>query len=421
MILEHIHIRDLFDGTGNPIQKNIVLIVENNRINAIIPFHETYRNKITQDLSNHTIFPYLADAHVHLAMSGTLNLKDRHKQLSMNFDQAKNQIKKHLDQYAKAGIKIVRDGGDRFGHTFQFKKLFNHGVEILSPEMAWYRTGRYGQFAGKSIDSTDDSLKIISSQHQGNHIKIIQSGINSVREFAKETSPQFSLKELTSICQWGNQRNRPVMVHANGIQAVKIAIDAGCTSIEHGYFMGEDNLKKMADKQIFWVPTLIPMFKLAQNLSKPEEKDIALRTFDMQCEMVSKAINWRVPIAIGSDSGSFGVDHVQGLFDEMKLMMTCGFSFSQVIQCCTTSCRQLFRYSDAGLIKQGEMAQFIAVESTPISLENNISKLPNSKINIIFFGDVRAKKNVRLYRNVPDECLKNHQSEILGAIVEKKT
>jgi len=382
--LKYIHIGYLIDGTGNPIQKNIILIVENNRINAIVPFDETHRKMITQNLSNHTIFPCLADAHVHLAMSGTLSLTHRHEQLSMNFNQAKNQIKYHLDQYAKAGIKIVRDGGDRFGHTFQFKKLFHHDVKILSPEMAWYKTGRYGQFAGKSIDSTDNCLEIISSQHQGNHIKIIQSGINSVREFAKETYPQFSQEELTSICQWGNQHNIPVMVHANGIQAVKIAINAGCSSIEHGYFMGEDNLKKLADKQIFWVPTLIPMYELALNLNRQEEKDIALRTFDMQCEMVSKAIDWQVPIAIGSDAGSYGVDHVQGLFDEMKLMMTCGLSFSQVIQFCSSSCMLLFRYSDTGLIKQGDLAQFIAVESTPASLENNISKECSENKFLIF-------------------------------------
>lgn len=45
------------------------------------------------------------------------------------------------------------------------------------------------------------------------------------------------------------------MVHANGQEAVRVALEAGRDSIEHGHFMGNDNLSKMAEKGIIWVPT----------------------------------------------------------------------------------------------------------------------------------------------------------------------
>jgi len=361
--LQYIHSGYLIDGTGNPIQKNVVICVKNNRIIAIEPFHETLKNKITHNLSNHTIFPFLADAHVHLAMSGTLDLQTRREQLSMNFNHAKNQISNHLDQYAKAGIIVVRDGGDHFGHTFQYKKQFNHVVDILSPKTAWYRSNRYGKFAGKSIEQDANCREIISAQHEGSHIKIIQSGINSVRQFAKETKPQFLQEEMTSICEWADQQNIPVMVHANGIQPVEIAINAGCTSIEHGYFMGDDNLKKMADKQIYWVPTLIPMYVLSQNLNTPEERDIALRTFDSQYEQLVKATELGVPIVIGSDAGGFGVNHAQGLFDEMNIMISCGLSLSQIIRSCTSLSMSLFYRSDYSILQKGDLAKFVAMTS----------------------------------------------------------
>jgi imidazolonepropionase-like amidohydrolase len=365
-MIQCLHAGYLIDGTGNPIQKNVVLFVKNNRIIGIEPFHETLKNKITHNLSNHTIFPFLADAHVHLAMSGTLDLQTRREQLSMSFNQAKNQISNHLDQYAKAGIIVVRDGGDHFGHTFQYKKRFNHVVDILSPKMAWYRSNRYGQFAGKSIEQNTNCCEIISAQHEGSHIKIIQSGINSVRQFGKETKPQFFQDELTSICKWADQQNIPVMVHANGIQPVAIAINAGCTSIEHGYFMGDHNLKKMAEKQIYWVPTLIPMYVLAQNLNTSEERDIALRTFDSQYEQLVKAKEWGVPIVIGSDAGSFGVNHVQGLFDEMNMMRSCGLSLSQIIRSCTALSMSLFYRSNCGILQKGDLAKLVAMASRSI-------------------------------------------------------
>ena len=384
-LFDYIHVGHLIDGTGNAIQKNIVLKIKDRMIHDIYPFTESLEKKITIHLSHHTIFPPLADAHVHLVMSGTLNIDDRRDQLSMNVDQAKKQIEYHLDQYLKAGITIVRDGGDHFGHTYQFKKRFDHPIDILSPKKAWYRAGRYGRFAGKSIDSNENARKIISSQHQGNHIKIIQSGINSICQFGKETSPQFSQEEMTLICKWANLKNIPIMVHANGSLPVKIAIDAGCTSIEHGYFMGESNLKKMADKQIFWVPTLIPMHELAKNLNETEKKDIALRTFDAQCEQVHKAIDFGVPIVLGSDAGSFGVNHGSGLFDEMKLMISCGFSLSQIIKSCTAQSMSLFRSSYRGLLKKEELVRFVAVPSHPDKIFRNVLTISSSFKNGSFY------------------------------------
>jgi len=370
---KYIHTGHLIDGSGNTIQKNIILTIKNDRIIAIDPFQKTLEKSITHNFFNNTLLPLLADAHVHLAMSGTRDVKYRQAQLSMNFDQAKSQMVHHLDQYSKAGILIVRDGGDHFGHVFKYKNLFKHSVSILSSKHAWYRTGRYGQFAGKSIHLSDNCLDSISSQHQGDHIKLIQSGINSVRQFGKETKPQFSQKEMSSICKWANQQNIPVMVHANGVQPVKIAIDAGCTSIEHGYFMGEENLKKMADKQIYWVPTLIPMYELAKNLKKTEEKNNAWHTFENQCEQVRKANDFGVPIVFGSDAGSFGVNHVQGLFDEMQLMIKyCGFSLSQVVQSCTSLSMSLFNRSHSGLIKKGALAQFAVFSSEPDTIVKKI-------------------------------------------------
>jgi DNA ligase (NAD+) len=38
------------------------------------------------------------------------------------------------------------------------------------------------------------------------------------------------------------------MVHANGDVPVREAVEAGVDSIEHGYFMGRDNLERMAEK-----------------------------------------------------------------------------------------------------------------------------------------------------------------------------
>jgi len=354
----YIHVRCLIDGTGTSAQKNVVLTVENNKITQIQSFSAEIQPKITKHLSNQTICPMLSDAHVHLAMSGTLDGHERKKQLNMDFEQAKKVIFKNLAAYAKAGVSILRDAGDRYGHTWQFKQTEKLDIQILSPGKAWYREGRYGQFFGSGIHSTDNCVQKIQMQNNVDHIKIVQSGINSIHEFGKQTRPQFSQDEMNAICRWAKKNNLPVMVHANGSQPVEIAINAGCNSIEHGYFMGTENLKRMADQQIYWIPTLVPMHVLFSHLSIPGEKDIAWRTFDSQCEQVRIAQELDVPIVVGSDAGSFGVYHGKGLFDEMRLLIDCGLTPAQVIAGCSGLSRQLFNCTDCGLLIRGEIFSY---------------------------------------------------------------
>ena len=47
------------------------------------------------------------------------------------------------------------------------------------------------------------------------------------------------------------------MVVANGPQQVEEALEAGCDAIEQGYNMGEDNLNKMAEKDVLWIPSVL--------------------------------------------------------------------------------------------------------------------------------------------------------------------
>jgi imidazolonepropionase-like amidohydrolase len=80
------------------------------------------------------------------------------------------------------------------------------------------------------------------------HIKIVNSGLNSLSCFAKETKPQFDSAELKAAVRADRQCGLKTMVHANGKMPVKIAVDAGCDSIEHGFFMGVENLHRIADR-----------------------------------------------------------------------------------------------------------------------------------------------------------------------------
>ncbi|KPA16443.1 amidohydrolase family protein [Candidatus Magnetomorum sp. HK-1] len=365
---QYIHAGHFIDGAGTIIQKDVVLKVQNHKLVSIDPINPDLYKKITHDFSKKILCPPLVDAHVHLAMSGTKDTLYRQAQLKMDFNQAKLLISDHLNDCYTSGIFEVRDGGDHFGHTNYYKHNIEHEVHIHSACNAWFRKGRYGKFVGKEILPDENCLIKIKNNSKTDHIKIILSGINSIKIFGKETKPQFSQEEMQIICQWALKNQKPVMVHANGEKPVQIAINAGCTSVEHGYFMGKENLKKMADKQIYWTPTLIPMFKLSKYLNNQEEKDIAKRTFDHQCEQLTQAKKFGVPIIVGSDAGSFGVNHEKGFFEEIRLIMECGYSLAKVIQSCTSQSMKLLKSQFSGILQKGEPARFIVLEKEKLNL-----------------------------------------------------
>ena len=152
------------------------------------------------DLSGYTLLPALADAHVHLFMSGTADQKRRKQQLNEGFKQARGTISRHLGQLVSHGILAVRDGGDRNGYTQRYKKYFVEekyaSICLRVAGKAWHKPGRYGSFVGRSLGRGRLAEGIFRESDDIDHVKIIQSGLNSLRYFGKESPPQFQLKAL---------------------------------------------------------------------------------------------------------------------------------------------------------------------------------------------------------------------------------
>ncbi len=146
--------------------------------------------------------------------------------------------------------------------------------------------------------------------------------------------------------------------------------------IEHGFFMGNDNLKAMADKAIYWVPTAVTMeayCRYLKQIGKPA--DIARRNLDHQLEQLVKAGEFGVPIAVGTDAGSPGVNHGIAVADEMKLFMEAGYSLEQAVQCCTLNGARLLGVAEMGLLAPRMPATFIAVKGDPGGFPDSLKEI----------------------------------------------
>ena len=192
-------------------------------------------------------------------------------------------------------------------------------------------------------------------------------------EFGKEGAPQFDFDELRETVKIADSLGLKTMVHANGREPVKQAIDAGCHSIEHGFFMGTENIYKMASAGTTWVPTAYTMKAYAENPSLPKkERDVALRNYEHQLRQIALAVQCGVTIAAGTDSGSNGVNHGAAMLCELRALMDAGLSIELAVKCATTNGSALLGFDDLmGRLTRRSYATFVV-------LRGDRSKLPYS-------------------------------------------
>jgi imidazolonepropionase-like amidohydrolase len=186
------------------------------------------------------------------------------------------------------------------------------------------------------------------------------------------------------------------MVHANGRLPVQEALEGGCHSIEHGFFMGRDNLARMAERQCVWVPTACTMKAYAEILD--HERDyaaagVAQRNLSDQLRQLAIARELGVTVALGTDAGSPGVLHGESVFEEMKLLAKAGYSLAEIVRCATSAAARLMGLDTSmGLIAEGRSADFIVARGTPAQLPRKLSYLEG-----IYIGG----KPCELYRKNP--------------------
>ena len=372
----------LIDGSGRPalpnrwirIEKDLIRAVEDARTEALASHAGRW-----MDLSGCTVLPGLVDAHLHLFMSGTADMTIRERQLAAEFEEIQEAISRHLAQSHTHGVVAVRDGGDYGNHALRYKvecaAALPPGMTVRVAGRAFRAPGRYGRLIGRSpLPGQSLAEAVAALTDSVDHVKVVNSGLNSLTHFGRETAPQFGHAELRTAVNVAHDRGLKVMVHCNGKTPVGIAVAAGCDSVEHGFFMGEENLRRMADVGTVWVPTAVTMKAYSRMLPQGDpEAEIARRNFEHQVAQIRRARELGVRIAVGSDAGSLGVDHGRAVGEELAIFVAAGFSIEAAVACSTGVGGELLGLPVCREIRVGRPASFIAVDGPPERLTDNLA------------------------------------------------
>lgn len=372
----------LIDGTGGPVQQDVLLRIYGDTVVSVTAGHpEKGFGESFLDFTTCTVVPGLVDAHVHLALPDTERGRDGRRPIETGFEEVARMIERRLKGCLACGVVAVRDAGDRAGHVLRYRndRLNRSGIQVrlCATGPALHARGRYGRLIGRAVDQGIAPAEVIRRECvDADHVKIINSGLNSLTCFGKETAPQFDLEDLAAAARTAKAGRLGTMVHANGTAPVRDAVKAGCDSIEHGFFMGRENLGLMAAYGTAWVPTACTMSACAQVLPPGSEESAgARRNLDHQMRQIMAARRAGVTIVLGTDSGSPGVLHGRSAAVEVGIFLKAGMTPQEAVRCATWNGAALLGLENwTGMLVPGMPATFVVTRGGPDHLPTGLEK-----------------------------------------------
>lgn len=181
---------------------------------------------------------------------------------------------------------------------------------------------------------------------------------------------QFSLEEVRAIVDTAHAAGKPVGSHAYGGEGLKICLDAGVDTIEHGAVLDDDLIEQMIRQGTWLVPTFTVLRRIvALGEQKPEllpeympRKAQALLAD--QVNSFRQALDAGVKMAMGTDLGSFGHGQNAG---ELAYLVQAGMTPMQAIVAATRMGAQCMSLgSEVGVLREGMLADMLVVDGDPL-------------------------------------------------------
>jgi len=337
------------------------------------------------DLKNRTVMPGLIDSHVHMEDQQSAN--QQLKQFTLNEADIAFQSTVYAKTTLMAGFTTVRDVGGS-GVNISLRNAIRKGL-VIGPRMYTagkiisstgghgdpthgYREGLYTEpsFTETVADGKDACIKAVRQMYKegADLIKITASG--GVLSLEKDgLGAQFSDEELRAIVETAKDYGMAVAAHAHGAEAIKRAIRAGVTSIEHGTFMDDEAIALFKKYGTWYVPTIIAGKSVADSAKKPGYFPPVITAKALLVGPIiqgtfAKAYKAGVKIAFGTDAGVYA--HGKNWM-EFVYMTEAGMPPLEAIKCATVNASELIGISDkTGTIEPGKWADIIAVEGDPV-------------------------------------------------------
>ena len=398
----------LIDGTGaEPVEATIV--VKDRHIAAVETraYSDWPADAEIVDISGMTVLPGLIDCHDHLAMHGY----DLARRWGIDEPQTTRTLRtaKVLSDTLAAGYTTIRDAA---GLDAGFKRAIDEGL-IAGPRLVVSLCiispiGGIGDRVSPSgfpccvpndpllpdgvINTLADVRPVVRRvvRAGADVIKCATTGGASSRPGHGPHDGAFNLDEMQALVEEAHALDRRVICHALGGRGLRIAVEAGVDSIDHGCYLNEqpDLLDTMAARGIFFVPTFA-VYDYHRKSPQPHVRERARALEEHHIASLRQALAAGVKIAAGTDAGGHG--HPNNAI-EIACLVRAGMTPLQALRAATGWAAECIgRGDDLGTVEKGKLADLIVVADNPLA-DVTILQNPQRIALVIKDGEIAADR-----------------------------
>jgi hypothetical protein len=262
------------------------------------------------------------ECHGHIIADG-ISYQDAMARHKNGVDEA--YVRNALQKLAAHGVSYYRDGGDKYLVSAFAKKIAGeYGIDYRTSVFISYKTGYYGAMYGRGFDELKTLRALINEAGAlgADFVKLTVSGMLDFDDGGRIAGPVFGGAELKEAVCIAKGEGFAVMAHCNGADNIKMALEAGVDSIEHGFWPDSSVIGYFLQTGALWVPTCVAVYNLIGAGRYSDET--MFRIHETQKATLIDAYRRGVLIASGSDCGAFMVSQGKGTDDENNLLAAMG-------------------------------------------------------------------------------------------------
>lgn len=391
----------LVDGTSKQAREGFHVLSEEGRIKEVSdkPINVSGDGFQTIDLKGKTLMPGLIDAHVHVKATDLDLSRLMVKPPSYLYAQTA-QI---MEAMLMRGFTTVRDaaGADR-GLADAVDHGLLKGPRLRVCGLALSQTGGHSdtrpvtvmshasqveehnkiQQFGRIADGVDECRRAARDELRrgAHHVKIMAGGgVSSPTDPIENT--QYSMEELTAICEEAAAWQTYAMAHTYTSAAISMSARAGVRTLEHCNLIDAETAALVAEKGAYHVPTNITYYALNKHGREFGFPDVSIEKLKAIVEVGLNALELTrdAGVKIGFGSDLLGpCHHYQA--NEFSLTAEVLGNHGALCASLETSAEIMYLENEIGRVQSGYLADLIVVDGNPLEdigvIENDGIKIP---------------------------------------------
>ena len=379
----------LLDGTENmEVQEGLVVLTDGEQIQDVVPDGQIPEGYERIDLEGKYLMPGLINMHVHLAGNGKPQKKQRDNEKLvkkiMSSALTRAVAYKMVCGFAKdellGGVTTIRTVGGLGNFDTRLRDEIaagkRVGPRILAANQGISVPG--GHMAGSVAVAAHDNEEALQHLEQAERegadlIKLmITGGVLDAKEKGVPGELKMPPEMVKAVCDKAHEAGYMVAAHVESPEGVKVALENGVDSIEHGAKPDEEILQLFREKHAFLCTTISPALPYAlfdrsvTNATEVEQYNGKI-VFEGIISCAKAALENGIPVVLGNDVGCPWITQYDFWRELYYFHKYVGVSNSFALYTATKKSAELAGIGDlTGSIAPGKCADMIVTEGNPL-------------------------------------------------------